>query len=83
MKFVGDDVEKKRAVENITSDHQGEDNFAGCETSCESASSSFTLFSPDIIRPHQVSHFLPTESDLSAINSKCWSVEFCASTSSA
>ena len=33
VKFVGDNVEKKRGVRDIRSDHQGELKLAGCERS--------------------------------------------------
>ena len=72
VKFVGDNVEKKRGVRDIRSDHKGEVKHMysllavkGC-VNPPAPTAEFSL--PDI-GSHQVSHFLPTVSDLSAIKS--------------
>ena len=85
LKFVGDNVDNKRGVRDIRSDHHGELKHM------------YSLLAVKArVKPPPVSHFVPhtlvatkslTFCPLNPISQQstttwlCWSVEFCASTS--
>ena len=84
FKFVGDNVDKKRGMRDIRSDHRGELKHMYSLPAVKARVQPpppVPRFSPPDLGSHEVSHFLPTESDLSAINSNLVVVECCASTS--
>ena len=72
LKFVGDNVDKKRGVRDIRSDHHGELKHMYSLLAVKARVKPpppVSHFVPPHVGSHQVSHFLPTESDLSTINS--------------
>ena len=72
VKFVGDNVEKKRGVRDIRSDHKGELKHMYSLLAVKgrvNPPAPTAEFSPPDISSLQVSHFLPTVSDLLTIES--------------
>ena len=72
LKFVGDNVDKKKGVRDIRSDHQGELKHMYSLLAVKARVQPpppVPHFIPPDISSHPVSHFLPTEAELSAINS--------------
>jgi hypothetical protein len=71
FKFVGDNVDKKKGVRDIRSDHQSELKHMYSLLVVKARvqpPSPVPHFIPPDISSHPVSHFLPTEAELSAIN---------------
>ena len=70
FKFVSDNVEKKRGVRDIRSDHHGELKHMYSLLAVKACVKPpvFHFVLPHV-GSHQVSHFLPTDSDFSTINS--------------
>ena len=66
MKFVGDNVDKKRGVRDIRSDHHSElkHMYSLLAVKARVKPPPVSHFVPPHVSSHQVSHFLPTESDL-------------------
>ena len=72
VKFIGDNMERKRGVKDIRSDHHGEVKHMYSMLAVKARvkpPSPVPHFVPPDISSHKVCHFLPTASDLSAITS--------------